>query len=131
MKALFPILGIAALLSVAPSGVATPTELNQEKVVDKTKEVAKTVGHKTKKIFSKTGEEITDGWIITRVKTAYATEDLLDDSNIDVDVSDRVVTLNGTVMTTAGRNKAIEIAKKTEGVKRVISKLTIGPKTTR
>jgi hyperosmotically inducible periplasmic protein len=129
MKWLLTTLGIAVFLSTAPAGVlAAPRDLSQEKVVDKTKDAAKTVGHKTKKVFSKTGEEITDAWIHTRITTAYVPVDVLKDSDIDVDVKDHVVTLNGTVMSVAGRKKAIEIAKDTEGVKRVVSKLTIGPK---
>jgi hyperosmotically inducible periplasmic protein len=130
MKWLLMTLGIAVFLSTAPApAMAGRNDLNQEKVVDKTKDTAKTVGHETKKVLSKTGEEITDGWILTRINTAYAPEHLLKDSHIDVDVKDRSVTLNGTVMSAAGRNKAIEIAKKVEGVRHVTSKLKIGPKT--
>jgi hypothetical protein len=42
--------------------------------------------------------------------------------------SKHVVTLTGTVMGRAGRTKAGEIAKQTEGVHRVVNRLTIGPK---
>jgi osmotically-inducible protein OsmY len=38
------------------------------------------------------------------------------------------VTLKGTVTTAAGRNKAGVIAKGTEGVRRVMNQLTVGPK---
>ena len=54
-------------------------------------------------------------------------EDLLKGSNINVDSDDHVVTLKGTVMTPAGRTRAVAIAKGTKGVKRVIDNLTIGP----
>ena len=39
-----------------------------------------------------------------------------------------VVTLKGTVTNAAGRRKATSIAKRTEGVHRVVNRLTIGPK---
>jgi osmotically-inducible protein OsmY len=39
-----------------------------------------------------------------------------------------VVTLTRTVMSSAGRKKATSIAKHTEGVHRVVKRLTIGPK---
>jgi osmotically-inducible protein OsmY len=39
-----------------------------------------------------------------------------------------VVTLKGTVLTTAGRKKAGAVARGTEGVRRVVNRLIIGSK---
>jgi len=97
-------------------------------VAEKTKEGAEKVGEKTKEGLSKTGEVITDAWITSRISSKFINEDLLHDSNIDVDTKDHVVTLNGTVLTTAGRRRAVAIAKEVEGVHRVVDKMTIGPK---
>ncbi len=71
---------------------------------------------------------ITDTWITSRISSKFINEDLLHDSNIDVDTKDHVVTLNGTVLTAAGRRRAVAIAKEVEGVHRVVDKMTIGPK---
>ena len=98
------------------------------KVKDAIVSGAKTVGEKTKERVSKTGEVITDGWITTRVHERFVGEDLLKLSDISVDTSKHVVTLKGTVVTAAGRRKATSIAKGTEGVHRVVNRLTIGPK---
>lgn len=95
---------------------------------DKTKEGAEKVGEKTKEGLSKTGEVITDAWITGRISSKFVNESLLHDSNIDVDTKDHVVTLNGTVLTSAGRRRAVAIAKEVEGVHRVVDKITIGPK---
>ena len=97
-------------------------------VAEKTKEGAEKVGEKTKEGLSKTGEVITDAWITSRISSKFINEDLLHDSKIDVDTKDHVVTLNGTVLTTAGRRRAVAIAKEVEGVHRVVDKMTIGPK---
>jgi len=97
-------------------------------VADKTKEGAEKVGEKTKEGLSKTGEVITDTWITSRISSKFINEDLLHDSNIDVDTKDHVVRLNGTVLTAAGRRRAVAIAKEVEGVHRVVDKMTIGPK---
>lgn len=97
-------------------------------VADKTKEGAEKVGEKTKEGLSKTGEVITDAWITGRISSKFVNEALLHDSNIDVDTNDHVVTLNGTVLTSAGRRRAVAIAKEVEGVHRVVDKLTIGAK---
>ena len=70
----------------------------------------------------------TDTWITTRAHSKFVGEDLLKDSDIKVDSKDHVVTLRGTVMSAAGRARAVEQAKEVEGVQRVIDRLTIGPK---
>ncbi len=99
-----------------------------DKAADKTKSGGEKAVDKTKEGLSKTGEVITDGWITTRVNSKFVGEDLLKDSHIDVDTKDHVVTLKGTVMSAAGRARAVEQAKEVEGVHRVIDQLTIGPK---
>ena len=89
---------------------------------------AKVVGEKTKDGLSKTGEVMTDGWITTRVNSRFVNEELLKGSDINVDTDNHVVTLKGTVMTMAGRTKAGAVARGTEGVRRVVNRLTIGSK---
>ncbi len=108
--------------------VVDKTKAGTEKVVDKTKAGTEKVVDKTKEGLSKTGEVITDAWITTRVRSKFVGEDLLKDSNIDVDTADHVVTLRGTVMSAAGRARAVEQAKEVEGVKRVADFLMIGSK---
>jgi osmotically-inducible protein OsmY len=118
---------------------AEKTKEGAEKVVDKTKEGSKAAYEKTKeggakavdatkKGAEKVGEEVTDAWITTKISSDFVNEGLLHDSNINVDTDKHVVTLHGTVLTEAGRARAIAIAKSTSGVKTVIDKLTIGPK---
>jgi hyperosmotically inducible protein len=69
-----------------------------------------------------------DAWITARVHERFVTEDLLKGSDINVDTDKHVVTLKGTVMASAGRTRAARIALRTEGVHRVVNRLTIGPK---
>jgi hyperosmotically inducible periplasmic protein len=107
---------------------AEKTKEGAEKVAEKTKEGAGKVADKTKEGLSKTGEVITDGWITTRVHSKFVGEDLLKDSDINVDTNDHVVTLKGTVMSAAGRRRAVAQAKEVEGVHKVVDLLTIGPK---
>jgi hyperosmotically inducible protein len=98
------------------------------KATEATKEGASKAADKSAQGLSKAGEAITDVWIKTRVKSKFIDEDVLKGSDINVDVNDHVVTLSGTVPSAAGRLRAIEEAKKVEGVHNVIDKLTIGPK---
>ena len=90
-----------------------------------TKDVAVATAKKTKEVVSTTGEVITDGWITTRVSAKFVDEPLLKDSNINVDTNDHVVTLKGTVMSSAGKTRAEAIAKGNEGVKRVVNQLVV------
>jgi hyperosmotically inducible protein len=106
-----------------------------DKVVDATKtaahktaEVAKTVGEKTKDGAVATGEVVTDAWISTRIHSKMVDEATLKGSDVSLDVKDHMVTLKGTVVSAAGKARAQEIARTTEGVKSVNNMLTIGPK---
>ena len=68
---------------------------------------------------------VKDGWLVLKVHSEMVDEDLLSGSDIDVDVKDGVVTLRGTVPTEAGRARALEVARKNDGVKSVLDRLTI------
>lgn len=96
-----------------------------EDAADKAREVASEVADKSKEIVSSTGETITDGWITTKVKTKIADEKVLNDSNIDVETNDRVVTLKGTVGSNAAKKRAAAIANGTEGVVRVVDQVAV------
>jgi osmotically-inducible protein OsmY len=109
------------------SDTAATTGKNDKGVMDKTVDATKKAGEKTKDAAVATGEAITDTWILTKVKADFVGEDALKGSDINVDVKNHVVTLKGTVASAAGRTRAVEIAKTTKGVTRVIDNLTIAP----
>lgn len=70
---------------------------------------------------------INDAWITTKVKANFLNEDALKGSEINVDSNSHVVTLKGTVASAAGRDRAVQLAKSTKGVTRVVDQLTIAP----
>jgi hyperosmotically inducible protein len=72
---------------------------------------------------------IKDGWLVTKLHSLFVPEDALSGSNIDVDVKDGVVTLQGSVPNEAARAKALSIAKGADGVKGVTDQLRIAPDT--
>src|SRR3954464_8382588 len=107
-------LSLAAILGLVPVAIAgaqetTPPENHVVQSKNAVVKGAKVVGTKTKDGLSKTGEVMTDGWITTRVNSRFVGQDLLKDSNINVDTSKHVVTLKGTVLTVAGRAEATAI----------------------
>src|SRR5688572_23605299 len=74
-----------------------------------------------------TGGFFGDAGITARVKTAIFNEPTLKVMNISVATEDNVVHLSGTVKSRVERAKAIQIARKVEGVKAVRSDLQITP----
>jgi hyperosmotically inducible protein len=68
-----------------------------------------------------------DPGITTAVKSKLAADDTVKAYRIDVDTKDRVVTLNGAVDTPIARDRAVELARSTEGVKDVVNQLTVTP----
>lgn len=114
----------AATTSTAAHNAAVKTDQTTATAAGKTERA----GEKVKGTAGTAGEAVNDAWITTKVKTQFVNEGALKGSDINVDTNDHVVTLKGTVMSAAGRAKAVEIAKGTEGVHRVVDQLTIGPK---
>jgi hyperosmotically inducible periplasmic protein len=76
---------------------------------------------------AQSGNVFKDGWITMKIHSQFIPEDALDGSNIDVDTTNGVVVLMGTVLTEAGRARAVAIAKATDGVKSVSDKLRVAP----
>jgi hyperosmotically inducible periplasmic protein len=74
------------------------------------------------------GAYVKDSVITTKVKAKLATEHLGSVANIRVDTDkDGIVYLSGTVRSMDEANRAVAVARETEGVKSVNSKLTVQP----
>ena len=71
------------------------------------------------------GRKVNDGWITSKIYAQFLTESALEDSDIDVDVTKGAVTLTGTVRSDAGRQRAVAVAKATDGVKSVKDSLKV------
>jgi len=112
----------------AASKAGEKTREGLGKAGEATKEGVKTAADKTKEGVKKVGSELTDAWVLAAVKAKFVGEDALKGSDINVDVDKHVVTLKGTVASAAGRARAIELAKSTDGADRVVDNLTIAPK---
>src|SRR5438034_2874861 len=67
----------------------------------------------------------TDPGITTAVKTKLAADDTVKAYQIDVDTSKGVVTLTGIVEVPAAKEQAVLIARRTDGVKDVVDRITV------
>jgi len=72
-----------------------------------------------------TGDYLGDARTTTRVKSAIYNEPELKVMGIHVSTEEGVVTLSGAVKTRAERAKAVQVARKVEGVKQVKNDLTL------
>lgn len=92
---------------------------------DGVKQQARETTQDVKSAAAKTGNAISDSWITLKVHSQFVPEDALSNSDIDVDTTRGVVTLNGTVASEAGRARAVAIAKATDGVNSVSDRLRV------
>jgi hyperosmotically inducible periplasmic protein len=97
-----------------------------DRAKDKADDRAEKVANKSQARADRAGNDISDAWITTKVQSKYYVDTDVRGLNIDVTTNGGVVTLTGKVATEAERNKALALAKSTDGVKQVIDKLTIG-----
>jgi len=67
-----------------------------------------------------------DAAVTAAVKTKFLADTTIAGLKIDVDTKDNVVTLSGTVASAAEKRRAVEVARDTEGVKKVVDHLKVG-----
>jgi len=105
------------------------TERAAERAADKTERAADKAADKTADATRNTGRAVDDGWIKSKIYAQYLADwnTVLDDSNIDIDVDNNMVTLNGTVKSAEAKTKAVSVAKATDGVKGVKDNLRVVP----
>jgi hyperosmotically inducible periplasmic protein len=94
-------------------------------VASSAREAGRTAGDAAKTATGTTGRAVSDGWIKSKIAAQYVTENSLDNSDIDIDITKGAVVLKGAVRTPAARDRAAEIAKATDGVKSVTNNLKV------
>jgi hyperosmotically inducible protein len=75
----------------------------------------------------KAGNAVKDAGITSEIKLKLAGDDLLSALKIDVDTNNGIVSLTGDVKSKQQADRAVEIAKKVDGVEKVRSKLVVKP----
>jgi len=75
---------------------------------------------------ARAGEALQDGWLTTRIQAQYFADKQVKARYVDVSTTDRVVTIKGYVDSPAARERALQIARATDGVRQVNDQLLIG-----
>jgi hyperosmotically inducible protein len=84
------------------------------------------VGDRAAAAASQARETLEDGALTAKIKSKMALDDTIKASGINVDTTDQVVTLTGGVDNEAQRQRAVQLARETNGVRNVVDRLTVG-----
>jgi len=107
----------------SPSGIGGPGGIDTERV----RETAADLGEKAAIATQKIQETVGEAALTTKIKAKMALDDTLKSRAIDVTTTGSTVTVSGEVPTAAARDRALALARETDGVKVVIDHLAIRP----
>ena len=93
---------------------------------ERAREVGAEVGDRAAAAASQARETLEDGALTAKIKSKMALDDTIKASRINVDTTDQVVTLTGGVDNEAQRQRAVQLARETNGVRNVVDRLTVG-----
>jgi osmotically-inducible protein OsmY len=71
------------------------------------------------------GDRVADGALTAKIKSKMALDDHVKARDINVDTAASVATLTGVVASAGERKRALELARDTEGISRVVDKLEV------
>ena len=103
----------------APVGAAGPVDTSRAR------EVGAEVGEATARAAHQAQETIATGSVTAKIKSKMALDDLVKALNINVDTNGTVVTLTGVVGSQAEKQRALQLARETEGVTSVVDRLRV------
>jgi hyperosmotically inducible protein len=83
------------------------------------RDIGKAVAAGAKDVGARVGEVVEDGALTAKIKSKMALDDYVKARSINIDTADGVVRLTGTVETQQERERAVRLARETEGVKEV------------
>ena len=84
------------------------------------------IGEKVAVGASQAQRAMSNASLTTKIKAKMALDDTIDAVAIDIDTDGSIVTLSGTVRTEAERQRALQLARETDGVTRVVDRLRVG-----
>ena len=91
------------------------------------RETGAAIGEKVAVGANEAQRALGDAGLTTKIKAKMALDDTIKAGSIDVDSDGSIVTLSGTVRSEAERSRALQLARETEGVTRVVDRLRVGP----
>lgn len=71
------------------------------------------------------GAALAEGRLTAKIRSKIALDDTLDSAELDVETEGSVVTVSGEVRTAAQRDRAIQLARETDGVTSVVNRISL------
>ncbi|MEL0551156.1 MULTISPECIES: molecular chaperone OsmY [Enterobacteriaceae] len=97
----------------------------ENSTTDSAKSVANSAGQAVDSSLNKVGDFMDDSTITARVKAALIDDKSISSAGISVKTENKVVTLSGSVDSTAQKEQALSVAKNVKGVTTVTDKLSV------
>jgi hyperosmotically inducible periplasmic protein len=116
----------AASFALTAAGCSDP-DPHSASTRDKMETAVDKMEAKTDRATTKAAAAVDDAAITTKVKTALLAEPGLRSLKIDVDTTDAVVTLDGTVESSELKERAMQVAQTVGGVRSVVDHLVVKP----
>lgn len=103
----------------------TPASDRTAQAAEKTGEVAKAAGDRAAQATDAARRAIGEGSLTAKIKAKMALDDHVKALGLDVDTVGSVVTVSGSVNTAAERDRALQLARDTQGVTQVVDRIQI------
>jgi hyperosmotically inducible protein len=136
LKALFKLVILLVVLIAAAGfflgwwGTATVPERDAVATAgrvgaERAREAGQEISQKTAAAAKTAQEALSDGALTAKIKAKMALDDSVKALDLNVDTVDGVVTVTGNVRSRAERERALALARETDGVRNVVDRLTI------
>ena len=106
-------------------GVDGPRDVVGTAGTEKAREAGAEIGERTAAAADTARRAVNDGALTSKIKAKMALDDTVKAADIDVDTTGGVVTLTGRVSSDAERQRALALARETQGVSQVIDRLQL------
>lgn len=92
---------------------------------ERAREVGAQIKERTAQAAQQAKEALGDGALTAKIKAKMGLDDTVKALNLDVDTVDGVVTVSGRVRSKAERDRALALARETDGVRQVVDRMTL------
>lgn len=118
--------GVRDVIDQIRVGEAAATAGRDFDIDDRARQEGREAAERAREIGRDVTRAAGDAGITAAVKAKFLADDTVKGLRIDVDTSNGVVTLNGTVSSRAEEDRAMMLARNTEGVTQVIDNMKVG-----
>ena len=101
------------------------TGVNAETAREKGADLARKAADTTKVAAERTSALVGEAALTAKIKSKMALDDIVEARRVDVTTRDHIVTLSGTVRSVLEHDRALQLAKETDGVTQVIDRLKV------